>query len=74
MQKINDNLGKYKDINIKQKELNNIRTQIIKQTGINPVSVKLFNGVLTIKTSNNYEAIEVKNSITLPRYRIRVII
>jgi len=74
MQKISDNLGKYKEINLKKRELEQIRADIFKQTNIKPVSIKLLNGTLTIKTSNNYEAIEVKNNISLPRYNIRVII
>ncbi len=74
MQKISDNLGKYKEINVKKRELEQIRADIFKQTNIKPVSIKLLNGTLTIKTSNNYEAIEVKNNISLPRYNIRVII
>ena len=79
MEHITKSLSKYGDNKKQIAELDKIRAEIVKSTGINPVSLKIKNQTLFIKVNNQYEALEIinKESIILEEFptinRIRTI-
>ncbi len=74
MQKISDNLGKYKEINLKKRELEQIRADIFKQTNIKPISLKITNKTLVVRVKNQYEAIDLRNKYLNKDLTIKVTI
>jgi hypothetical protein len=74
MQRVSDNLGKYKEINTKKRELEQIRADIFQQTNIKPTSLKIINNTLVIRAKNQYEAIELRNKYLNKRLIIKIII
>ncbi len=74
MQKISDNLGKYKEINVKKRELEQIRAEIIQQTNIKPISLKITNKTLVVRVKNQYEAIDLRNKYLNKDLTIKVTI
>lgn len=59
MEHIAKSLSKYGDNKKQIAELDKIRAEIVKNTGINPVSLKIKNKTLYIKVNNQYEALEI---------------
>lgn len=76
MEHISKNLKKYSKSKHQLIELDRIRAEIFKTTGINPVSLKIHNKTLIIKVINQYEAVEISNIqlITTNCNKIKVII
>ena len=74
MQKVSDNLGKYKNINVKKRELEQIRAEIIQQTNIKPISLKITNKTLVVRVKNQYEAIDLRNKYLNKDLTIKVTI
>lgn len=74
MQKVSDNLGKYKNINVKKRELEQIRAKIIQQTNIKPISLKITNKTLVVRVKNQYEAIDLRNKYLNKDLTIKVTI
>lgn len=74
MEHINNSLSKYKNSKKSLDELNVIRNEIIKETGINPISIKKVKGVLTIRVNNQYQAIELKSFYSKKNTTVRIVI
>jgi hypothetical protein len=73
MEKID--LSKYRSLKSKADDLAVIKNKIIKITGFEPESVKLYKNTLTIKCKNKYEALEMRYKIeeiykTIPDLKI----
>lgn len=62
MEHISKSLKKYSQSKHQLVELDKIRAEIYKTTGINPISLKIQNNTLIVKVNNQYEALEVKNN------------
>lgn len=71
LEHISKGLDKYKKNHQQLNELNLVRQEIVKKTGINPISIKKSNDIYIVKVNNQYEALEVR-SIT--KFNIRAII
>lgn len=62
MEHISKSLKKYSKSKQQLVELDKIRAEIYKATGINPVSLKIQNNTVVVKVNNQYEALSIKNN------------
>lgn len=74
MEHISKNLSKYSKNKQQLVELDKIRAEIFKLTGINPVSLKINKNNLIVKVANQYEALEVCNKYNSITYIVRVVL